>query len=91
MHERQLRQESMIHRLIYESRGCAHCSCHTWSIALPAPAIRALWVQEYLDRRVHNAHLAHVLYASARNESLAKTAVRVRSAGHLMNVGTPKE
>ena len=91
MLERQLRQESMIHRLIYESRGCAHCSCHTWSIALPAPAIRAHWAQAYLDQRVHEAYLAHVLYTKAKNESQSRPAVRVRSAGRFMNLGTQKE
>jgi len=91
MLERQLPQESMIHRLIYESRGCAHCSCDTWSIALPASAVGAHWAQAYLDRRVHEAYLGHVLNTKARKESQSRPAVRVRSAGRLMNHGTQKE
>ncbi len=91
MLERQLRQERMIHRLIYESRGCAHCSCHTWSIALPAPAVRARWAQEYLDRRVHEAYLWHLLNTKAWKESQSRPAVGVNSAGRLMNHGTQKE
>ena len=91
MIERQPPQESMIHRLVYDSRGCAHCSCDTWSIALPAPAVRARWVQAYLDRRVHEAYQGHVLITEARTESQSRPAVRVRCAGRLMNHGTQKE
>jgi len=81
----------MIHRLIYDARGCAHCSCDTWSIALPAPAVRAHWVQEYLDGRVHEAYLGHVLNTKARKESESRPVVRVRSAGRLMNHGPQKK
>jgi len=81
MLERQLPQESLLHRLIYESRGCARCSCETWSIALPAPAVRARWAQAYLNRRLHEAYLGHVLNTKARKESPSRPAVRVRSAG----------
>ncbi len=90
MPERQLRQESMIHRLIYESRGCAHCSCDTWSIALPASAVMARWAQAYFDRRVREAHQEHVLITNARKEGQSRPAVRLRSAGRLMNHGTQK-
>ena len=91
MLERQPRQDCVIHLLIHDSRGCAHCACDTWSIALPAPAVRARWAQAYLDQRVHEAYQGHVLITEARTESQARPAMRVRSAGRLMNQGTQKE
>ena len=91
MLERQWPQESMIHRLIPESRGCAHCSCDTWSIALPAAAVRTRWEQAYLDGRVYEAYLGHVLRTKARKESQSSPAVGVRSPGRLMNHGIQKE
>jgi len=91
MVERQLRQKRMIHRLIYDSRGCAHCSCDTWSIALPAPAVRTHWVREYLDGRVQEAYLGHVLSTKARKESQPRPVEGVRRTGRLMNNGKQKE
>jgi hypothetical protein len=88
---RRLPQESMIHRLIYELRGCAHCSCKTWSIALPAPMVRARWAQAYFDRRVREAHQEHVLITNAWKEGQSRPAVQVGCAGRLMNHGTQKE
>jgi len=69
MVERQLIEEHATHRLIHDSLGCAHCSCDAWSIALPAPPVRTHWAQEYLDGRVHEAYLGHVLAKKAKKKS----------------------